>query len=256
MILNHKIIGNGFPVIILHGLFGSLDNWQGFARQLSEYNFKVITADLRNHGRSFHDPEFTLESMARDINVLIRNLGLDKIFLIGHSLGGKVALEVGKAHPELLKGMVVLDIAPRYYPVHHQRIIQSLRNVDLKNIDSRQGADNILKAGIPEVVVRQFLLKNLYRTEHGYNWRFNLNVISDKIENVGQAVTFNSPVTTPTLFMKGDRSDYITYEDEKNIYLTFNSVNVETCENSGHWLHADNPECVLRQFLNFSNAAK
>lgn len=251
MLLNHKIHGDGPPVIILHGLFGSLDNWQSFANQLSGKGFRVITADLRNHGRSPHSEQFNYEVMSADLAELIDKLGLEKPVLAGHSLGGKVVMKFSIDHPELARAITVIDIAPRYYPVHHREIIAGLRAIPVERLKSRSEADEILSSHIQSSGVRQFLLKNLNRESSGFSWKMDLDVIEREIENVGEAIEPAEAISIPALFVKGGRSDYITYDDEKEIFSMFSNVEIKTCENAGHWIHADSPECLLEHVTEF-----
>mgnify|MGYP001813466707 CR=1 FL=1 len=253
MLLNHKIQGEGPALVVLHGLFGSLDNWQTLANQFASSGFKVITADLRNHGRSPHSDEFNFDVMADDLLELIDSLGLEKPILAGHSLGGKVVMKFSIKYPEKSRALTVVDIAPRYYPVHHREIIAGLRAIPVPGIGSRSEADEILSSHIHSSSVRQFLLKNLSREGDGFSWKMNLEVIEKEIENVGEAIMVSSQVEQPALFLKGGKSDYITFDDEKEIFNMFSKVDVKTCPEAGHWIHAETPDCLMDHMLKFYN---
>ncbi len=254
MKLHFREIGTGQPVIILHGLFGSSDNWQTFGKNIAEKGYRVVLVDLRNHGLSPHAEAFTFEEMANDVKELINGENLADVVLMGHSLGGKTAMEFAKLFPEKLNGLIVVDIAPRRYAVHHRQILDTLLQVDTNSLKSRSEAEELLKKGITDIGSRQFLLKNLYWKEKDrLDWRFNLKVINDKIENVGGQITYSLPFSKPTLFIKGEKSDYIKYDDEREIFEIFTNVEIKTAPGAGHWVHADNPEwmlVVVEEFLN------
>ncbi len=245
MNLNYKAQGEGFQIILLHGIFGSLDNWQSFSNKLANSGYKVISVDLRNHGRSEHSSEFTYYDMSEDISGLIRKLDLHKPVILGHSLGGKVAMTTAIQYPEITSGIIIVDIAPRHYPILHASIINALNKINLEDLKSRKEAEELMSTSISNIKIRQFLLKNLYRVENGFNWRLNLEVIEANIENVGEEVEFDSPCITPALFIKGENSDYITYEDEREIFEIFEDVHISVCSDASHWVHADNPDCLL-----------
>ncbi|HMT27834.1 MAG TPA: alpha/beta fold hydrolase [Bacteroidia bacterium] len=254
MKLHFRKIGQGRPIIILHGLFGSSDNWQTFGKNLSEKGFQVLMVDLRNHGLSPHDDQFNFAVMAEDVLELINDEHLTDVVIAGHSLGGKTAMKFAELYPDKLNGLIVIDIAPRYYSVHHRKILDTLLSVNFADIKSRGEAEAILKSGIEDSGTRQFLMKNLYwKEKEQLAWRFNLNVINDKIENVGEKIFFKVPFPKPTLFIKGEHSDYITYDDEREIFEMFNNVTMKTAPDAGHWVHADNPEWLLNEVISFLN---
>lgn len=253
MKLNHKIYGEGQPLIIMHGVFGSGDNWTTLARQFGE-QYKTIVPDLRNHGRSPQSDEFSYEAMVGDIHELAQDLGLDPFYLVGHSMGGKVAMFFAEKYPDLLKKLVVVDIAPRFYQPHHQQILAGFRSVPLATLTSRQDAENAMMQHIDDAGVRQFLLKNLYRTdEGGFAWRVNLDVIEAGIEEVGKAFEPANPVKVPTLFIRGGNSKYIQERDETDIERLFESAEIQTIENAGHWVHAEQPLAVFQAIVSFLN---
>jgi len=252
MILHHKSFGSGDPVIILHGLFGSLDNWQTVGKALSG-SYLVILADLRNHGRSPHDAHMDLPSMAGDVRELALSRGLSTFHLIGHSLGGKVAMQLASDHPDLLDRLIVVDIAPRKYAGGHDHILDALSRMRPEDIADRAAADTLLSRDIPDFAVRQFLLKNLVRKEGGgFGWKMNLPAIEENYASIMDAVNFNRPYTKPTLFVRGGRSGYVTEEDLPAIRKQFVAARFVTIPESGHWVHAETPEKLLdavRRFL-------
>lgn len=252
MKLNHRIIGDGRPVIILHGLFGMSDNWLSFAKMLSEDAFKVISVDLRNHGQSPHSDTFSYSLMAADVNELIHDLQLNNVVVIGHSMGGKVAMQLMNDFPDAVTKAIIVDIAPYYYPVHHREILDALLSVDLSKIKTRGEAEKILMLSINDLGTRQFLLKNLYWIQpEKLAWRFNLESINKNIEEIGKTTFPETPITIPTLFIKGENSKYLDetrYPEIKRYYT--NAVFTEI-KNAGHWVHADQPKNLLEVVLNF-----
>ncbi|MFN4124079.1 MAG: alpha/beta fold hydrolase [Flavobacteriales bacterium] len=243
----HSIVsGQGPDLVILHGLFGLADNWVAIAKKL-ESHFTVHLVDQRNHGRSPHDKVFNYQEMANDL----LSLGLSKFSLIGHSMGGKTAMFFAKQHPEKLDKLVVVDIGVKHYPVHHQQIIDALLQLPIHLMSSRNEADEMLKESIPDFGTRQFLLKNLHRVdEHGFEWRFNLQVIAEQIEEVGKALE-GSPCMIPTLFIRGAKSRYIVDEDWEGILAHFPNAKLKTIENAGHWVHAEQPEILFNELNSF-----
>ncbi len=245
------------PLVILHGLFGTLDNWQTLARRWAEEaGLRVISVDLRNHGRSFHSPEHSYALMAQDVLALFDHLALDpaRVNLMGHSMGGKVAMCLALGYPERLAQLLVLDIAPRFSDMEHQTdIVAGLQAVDLSTIQNRQQAEAALARTIPQVGVRQFLLKNLYRREdNSFAWRINLPVLTANLAAVGEEIESAQPFLKPTLFLRGGKSDYITPDDKLTcIPALFPNSQVVTVPDAGHWLHAEKPDEVFELVKNF-----
>ncbi|MDJ1479311.1 alpha/beta fold hydrolase [Cytophagaceae bacterium YF14B1] len=252
MQLNYKVLGEGKPLIIMHGIFGLMDNWMGLSKVLSQ-NYKVYLLDLRNHGRSPHSDEFDYEAMSQDLRKFMEEHAIENPHIIGHSMGGKVAMYfAGRFQPELFDKMVIVDIAPKYYPVHHRSILDALQSIDLQSLQSRTQADEVLAHSIPEMDVRQFLLKNLYRKdEGGFGWRFNLNILNQEIENVGEGLPEHFYSERPFLFIRGGLSHYIKDGDMDLILKHFPNAHLETVAGAGHWVHAEKPEELLTLVQDF-----
>ncbi|AFL84092.1 putative hydrolase or acyltransferase of alpha/beta superfamily [Belliella baltica DSM 15883] len=245
MKLNFRKTGSGEPMIILHGLFGSADNWFSIAKEL-EKDFTLYLVDQRNHGDSPHSDEWNYKVMAEDINELMEEEGIEKAFFMGHSMGGKTVMNFALRYPEKVMKLIVADIAPRHYPVHHQTILEGLSSVNLSEIRSRKEADEQLAKFVPEPGIRQFLLKSLGRNGEGdFIWKINLSVIIDKIENVGEALDYKNSFDKPTLFMGGENSNYIQDKDKADIDRYFPNSHLIYIKNAGHWLHAEQPQAVI-----------
>jgi esterase len=253
--LYFRKINHGKPLIILHGLFGSSDNWQTVAKIFAVNNFSVYLVDLPNHGRSPHTNEFSYPTMSNDVAELINAERINEAAIIGHSMGAKTAMQLAMDHPEKISKLIVVDMAPKYYPVHQQEILNALLSVDLDKIKTRAETEKILSEKIPDKSTLQLLLKNLYwKNDTQLAWRFNLQTINEKIENMSEAIQLNHPFTKPTLFIRGQHSDYIKPEDEPIIKELFPSAEVKTAPASGHWVHADNPAWFLESSLAFLNS--
>lgn len=252
MTLNFKKEGNASEsLIIMHGLFGSLDNWMTFAKKISEH-FTVYLLDARNHGQSFHHDEFTYECMAKDVNDFMEQQQIKEAVILGHSMGGKTAMQLALNYPHLVKKLIVADIAPKAYPIHHDEIIKGLQSLDFNVIKSRTAADEKLAAAIPNLAVRQFLLKNMYwKEKNQLAWRFNLDAIANKIENVGVEIKAPFPFSKPTLFVRGERSNYVLDEDIIDIKNIFPNMKLETIQGSGHWIHAEKPNEFMEAVESF-----
>lgn len=253
MHLNYRQLGEGpETLIILHGLFGSLDNWVSIGNRLAE-QYRVFLVDLRNHGRSPHAADHTYDAMAEDLGDFFHQHQIEGATLIGHSMGGKVAMTFAHGHAHLLKRMVVIDIGPRAYPVHHDLIIRALQSVDLTALTTRKEAEDELARLIDGNDTLQFLLKNLYREKMPdgstrFSWRFNLEVIADEIQEVGIPQPWRCDV--PTLFIRGSRSDYIRNSDFTAIEKLYPKARFVTLD-TGHWVHAENPEGVIEALQAF-----
>jgi esterase len=253
MNLNYKKFGEDGPaMIILHGVFGFLDNWLTVGKAIAEQGYQVYLVDQRNHGRSPHEGALNYEVFAKDLNEFLGQQKLVDVVLVGHSMGGKTVMEYATRYPGTFSRLVVVDIGPKAYPIHHTKILDGLNQIPVGTIENRQEADDILAEYEPIPAVRQFLLKNLYRKdEGGFAWRFNLPLLSADMANVGQAIETDDPVQTPVLFMRGDKSDYILDEDWENIIKIFPDAKLDTIKNSGHWIQAEQPKAFLESLLTF-----
>lgn len=251
MKLNYKEFGQGDPVIILHGLFGTSDNWQTLAKKLAEH-YSVFLLDLRNHGRSFHDDEFNYKVMAEDLKDFMESHWIYSARIIGHSMGGKVAMQFALSHPDMVENLVVVDIANERYEGGHEVIFNALLNLDLENVASRKEADTFLKAQIKDSGVRQFLLKNLTRNKAGkYIWKMNLPVIYQNYQAILSKIEGEDVFDGATLFVKGGLSKYITETNFESTKRFFPNAKLETIENVGHWVHASAPKELLKILENF-----
>lgn len=254
MLLHSKILGEGQPMIILHGFLGMSDNWKTLGKRFSEYGFEVHLVDQRNHGRSFHDAQFNYEILVQDLKLYCDHYDLKDIILLGHSMGGKTAMLFAVRLPDMVSKLIVADIAPRYYPVHHDHIIEGLLSLDFDKIKTRKAAEEELMNYIEDQGMLQFLLKNIYWIEKGQlAFRFNLKDLKNNIEEIGRAYPVELRYEKDTLFLKGDRSEYISSEDEELIREEFPASKVITIKNAGHWLHAENPYDFFDAVLDFIN---
>ena len=252
MILHSNVISEGKPFIILHGFLGMSDNWKSFGLKMSQNGYQMHLVDQRNHGRSFHDLQFNYEVMVNDLLAYCNAKGLNKIILLGHSMGGKAAMLFACKFPELVSKLIVADISPRFYPIHHDQILNGLSTLDFLEIKSRSQADEVLSSFISEVGVRQFLLKNLYWISPGQlALRINLEVLKNEVSEVGEALDQSAHSKVLALFLKGDRSEYVTTSDFEIIKGHFPNSKIETVSNAGHWLHAENPDMFYDKVLKF-----
>jgi esterase len=251
MNLNFKKIGEGEPLVILHGLFGSLDNWLTLAKKLGE-NFEVFLVDARNHGKSPHNEEFNYDVMADDLYEFLMQHNIIDPIILGHSMGGKTAMQFAMNYPTKLTKLIVADIAPKAYPVHHKSIIDGMKSLNFKVLKTRKEADLKLSEHIHDISTRQFILKNLYWiAPEKLAWRFNLNVIERDIEIIGEGLQNIHPFEKPTLFLRGIKSNYITEKDYQPIADIFTESSIKSMD-SGHWIHAEKPQefrSILTAFL-------
>ncbi len=243
-------MGEGQPVVILHGLFGNSDNWQTHAKKMAEY-FRVILVDQRNHGHSDWSEEFSYDLMSSDLFELFELLDLKKVILIGHSMGGKTAIQFSQEHPSFIEKLIVIDIGVKKYPMHHAEILKGLHSIDLNVVNTRGEAESILSQFIESHGVRQFLLKNLYWKEKGVlAWRMNIAVLEREMVNILAALSAKE-VFLPTLFIRGALSNYILDQDIDDLEDQFSDFNLVTIENSGHWVHSESPTEFLNSVLEF-----
>lgn len=250
--LHATVLGEGQPFIILHGFLGMSDNWKTLGSKFSEAGYQVHLLDLRNHGRSEHTTEMNYEVMAKDIRDYCRENKLENIILLGHSMGGKVAMTVAGENPSLVEKLIVVDISPRYYSPHHQQILEGLTALDKETITSRGDAEEFLSRYIKDEGTKLFLLKNLYwKTKEKLALRLNLEVLKENVERVGEALPAGLKYDKDTLFIKGGKSSYITVEDEPLIELHFPKAEIATIENAGHWVHAEKMKPFYEQVMKF-----
>jgi len=252
MELYHKVFGSGTPLLILHGLFGSSDNWQTLGKRFAEHH-TVILMDLRNHGRSPHRPRHTYPEMAEDLEAFLDERHIHQCSILGHSMGGKAAMQAALFYPERIEKLVVVDMAPRAYSGGHEVIFQAMRGLPIGNLSSRKEAEARLLEQIPEKGIVRFLMKNLSRSQHnGFEWKFNLDVLYRDYSAILAAVEeTGEPFTGETLFIGGGRSDYIQAEDEEEIKRLFPLAKISRIPEAGHWVHAEQPDLLYRQVRAF-----
>lgn len=250
MKLFFRELGQGQPMIILHGIFGSSDNWLTQAKLFSSH-YRVITVDQRNHGQSPHDSEFSYPAMVKDLSDFIEEHRLENPIVIGHSMGGKVAMNFAVAHPEKPEKLIVVDISPKPYNLEHYVIIEGLKAIPINTITSRNEADAALADFVPEPDVRQFLLKNLQRKpEGGFTWKLNLPVIDRNLSKIGYDLEFQGKFEKPTLFIRGGKSKYVKDEDMTRIKEVFPLAALKTLD-TGHWVQAEKPREFTETVMNW-----
>lgn len=252
MLLHSRIEGEGKPFLIIHGFLGMSDNWKSLSQQFAELGYQVHCLDMRNHGKSFHSDDFNYDIMTEDVKEYINHYQLNDIVLLGHSMGGKIAMLFAAKYPNLVKKLIVADIGPKYYAPHHQTILAALNAVDFSVKPTRNEVEELLSRFVQDFGTRQFLLKNLYWKEPGQlAFRFNLKVFNEKINEIGAALPFDKTYNGKVLFLRGDKSDYILDSDFETIYYHFPEAKILTISNAGHWLHAENPKDFFYEVKNF-----
>lgn len=253
MKLFYRHYGEGQPLIILHGIFGISDNWVTLGKRLAE-KFSVYIPDQRNHGQSPHSVTFNYFALADDLHEFIREHKLEKPMIIGHSMGGKVAMTFALEHPEMVDKLVVVDISPRKYPGRnvHFDMISAMMAVNFDAVHSREEVEQLLETSIPNKRIRLFVMKNLYRkTRTTFDWRLNLEALSANMDFVFEGVESSDVYEGPTLFIRGGRSDYILDEDTPLIMKLFPRARIQTIDKASHWVHADAPTELCRLFSLF-----
>lgn len=253
--LNSIRAGKGPVFIMLHGLFGDADNFRSVALHM-ERHFDIVRIDLPGHGKSPSLPQLTIESLADAVYEEILSLGVSQCHLLGHSLGGKVAMSLAGRHSGIdLTSLCIVDIAPKLYEPHHEGIIDALQSVDLDSLNSRKEAESQLRPRIDDAGIRAFLLKSLYKTEsQSFNWRFDLTRLSKDYTHIRQAPVVKQTIHAPTMFIKGQLSDYLQSEDESIIKELFNKPTLKIIAGTGHWPHAEKPAQFTRLCLEFAQA--
>lgn len=251
MTLNFRKQGNtGEPLIILHGLFGSLDNWQSIAKELSA-NYIVYSLDQRNHGKSFHSNDINYEILAQDLADFMEEQHIPKANILGHSMGGKVAMKFALTHPEKVIKLLVADIGPIPYEGDHLLIFKAMMEMPLSEITSRQEAETFLEGRISSFVLRQFILKNLGRNGQNFEWKPNVNALFEHYHELMNFDTASKKFLGTTLFIRGGNSDYINIADFNFYQSIFPSAELITISDAGHWLHAEQPEKFIQVVKTF-----
>ncbi|KKO50688.1 acyl-CoA esterase [Arsukibacterium sp. MJ3] len=251
MILHTHSAGTGEPLVLLHGLFGSYENLGVIARALAD-QWQVINIDLPNHGQSPHSHSMNYATMVTDLAETLDSLNISQCALLGHSMGGKLAMAFAITYPTRVTQLIVADIAPVSYSNRHQQVFAGLNAVKLSEITNRSAADRQLAEHIFEKTVRQFLLKSLEKTVTGFRWRFNLTALQQHYNQLIAAPAVTGQYPGPTLFIKGAESDYILPEHRPAIIQTFPAAQAKIINGTGHWLHAEKPAAftkLVRDFL-------
>ncbi len=243
MQLHYQSLGQGQPLILLHGLFGSADNWGKVARHFSQ-NYQVISVDLRNHGRSPHNASQSYADMANDLVELCDTLHLNIIHLLGHSLGGKIAMQFATQHPERVDKLLIVDMSMRAYSDAHTHLMDAMLALDLSQMRSRSEVDTALSSAITDVAVRQFLLMNLVKSGEQFIWRINLAALKANYPAMQQAVCATAQYDKPCLFIRGEHSDYVRDEDIKDIKTHFSQARFASLP-TGHWVHAEQTQAFI-----------
>ncbi len=246
--------GEGFPVIIVHGLLGTSDNWVTVAKKLSD-KYSVFNVDVRNHGRSPHLPEMNYPAMAADLKAFLENQWIHKAHLVGHSMGGKLVMQFALDYPDIVEKLVVVDIAPKAYSGGHEHILEALQSIDMNEVTSRKDVETELSKRLdePESVI-MFLMKNLHfdRVLNKYSWKMNLSAIIDHYSEISGAIESGESFEGSSLFISGSKSRYILTEDEPRIKELFPNAEFKVIDGAGHWVHAEKPEEIfeiLKEFL-------
>ncbi|UFS69390.1 alpha/beta fold hydrolase [Geomonas sp. RF6] len=251
MRLNYETYGEGHPLVILHGLFGSLENWRTIGKELGRH-YRVFALDLRNHGKSPHADDFDYATMAEDLHAFVEEQSLSRIFLLGHSMGGKVAMQFSVTWPELVEKLVVVDMSPKEYNPQHREILEAMLSLHPERFTERKEVDHALSSAIKDSATRLFLLKNLVADERGrFAWRLNLKAIARNYGDLVKGIPAGRAFDGPTLFMKGENSNYIRQEDVSRIKHLFPAAYVVSVPDAGHWVHAENPTFFLSSVIAF-----
>jgi len=251
MELNYKMLGQGEPLLILHGLFGMLDNWQTLGRRFAEHHL-VYLLDQRNHGRSPHVQSMSYPEMAEDLHEFMVANWIHETSVLGHSMGGKTAMQLALTYPDSVSKLIVVDMAPKAYSGGHEFIFEALQELDLQAIQDRQEADTQLAERIAEQSIRLFLLKNLSRAKGGgYRWKMNLPVIYEDYPQILAPLEAGSTYPGPALFIRGERSGYLRDEDWPDILERFPRARLETVAGAGHWVHAEAPDELFQLVIRF-----
>ena len=252
MLLHSKVFGDGHPLLILHGFLGTGDNWKSMGLKFSKIGLQIHLIDQRNHGRSFHSNIFNYNDMAKDLKYYCNYHDIKKCTILGHSMGGKTAMFTAANYPEIIEKIIIADISPGFYPVHHLNILNGLLSLDFNTIKSRKQADKKLSELIFDQSIRQFLLKNLcWNSVGNLSLRPNLKILKENIGEIGKQLPCQYIIETPTLFLKAELSDYINDYHRAKIFSQFTNSSIETISNAGHWLHVENSHDFFLAVKNF-----
>jgi esterase len=254
MKLFYRHYGQGKPIIILHGIFGVSDNWVTFARSIAG-QYEVFIPDQRNHGQSPHDPTLNYFALCSDLQEFIEEHDLEDPIILGHSMGGKVAMRFALENPDIPKALIIADISMRSYRrrYRHLEMIDAMMNVNFETAETREDIEEQLRPKIKEERVLLFAMKNLYRRERSgqFAWRLNMEAINLNMDEIFDGITSDNLFEKPALFIRGEKSDYVKYKDFDQIYRHFPKADIKTIENAGHWLHADRPEEFQKAVMEF-----
>ena len=240
---------------MLHGLFGSLDNWLGVAPKLAG-TFHLFLVDSRNHGLSPHSSQMNYPVMARDLAEFLDAQQLERVNVLGHSMGGKTAMQFALDYPARVEKLVVVDIAPRERPFEHEKIFKALLALDLGQFQSRRQMEEVLAPDIPDLTVRRFLLKNIKSTTSPnstpqFEWRIPLDVIYQNYPRICEAIRPATPFNGPALFLRGGKSHFVLEGDAPQIRELFPRARIETIAGAAHWVHAEAPEEFVQRVVSF-----
>ncbi|AZQ83561.1 alpha/beta fold hydrolase [Colwellia sp. Arc7-635] len=249
-LLNYQQLGSGKDIVLIHGLFGRLENLNMVAKVLAE-DYRVTSIDVRNHGDSFHDSAMDYPLMAQDVVDVMQHLAIDSAAILGHSMGGKIAMELALTKPQFVEKLIVADIAPVEYPAHHSEIIAGLKAIDLTAITQRKDADKQLAQYVDNIGVRQFLLRNLSSENGQFSFKCNIDNIDANYPNIMKTYQGDNTYNGATLFIKGANSDYILPEHRAEILRLFPQSRARVIQGAGHWLHAEKTVAFNRSVLGF-----
>jgi len=255
MQLFYRSFGEGEPLIILHGLYGISDNWVTQAKDLAS-SYKVFIPDMRNHGQSGHSSVFNYDAMVADISEFIDTHELENPVILGHSMGGKVAMKFTLENPDMVSNLIVVDVSMRqyHYREYHLKLMSAMRSIDFTKVQSRKDVEELLTSSIEDVRTRLFIMKNLYWTERkSLSWRINIATIMDNIDYVFEGVSSSTIFDKPALFVRGAESDYVIDSDFAQIYHNFPQADIKTIEGAAHWVQADQPEAFMQAMKYFLN---
>ena len=246
MRLHYEVQGDGRPLIILHGFLGSSENWRALRKRFAS-KYKVFSVDQRNHGSSPHSSTMNYRIMTEDLREFLSEHGLSQIFLLGHSMGGKVAMQFASESPEPLEKLVIVDIAPKAYPPAHRLLLQAMQNLELHGLKTYGEAEAALSATISEASLRKFVVKNLTRDRNGaFQWRIGLDSLAANYDQLIKAPAMLNNFDKPTCFIRGGLSRFIDDQDLAAIRKYFPLAKFHTVSNAGHWVHIDAPDEFYR----------